>query len=122
MVVLDRQQIGLPGVEPSSGGTGLTLRAMPVAARVVGDLHLIAGGAAQYMSPQRRAAALFNGGHHLELPETQVALLCLPQACPWARKMSATSRAARPIGRSYAGTVCSSGLITSRSSSVATWA
>ena len=55
---------------------------MPVAAGVVGDLDLRAGVAAQYMSPQRRAAALFDGGHHLELPQAQVALLRLPPSRP----------------------------------------
>ena len=55
---------------------------MPVAAGVVGDLDLRAGVAAQYMSPQRRAAALFDGGHHLELTETQVAVLRLPPGRP----------------------------------------
>src|SRR5438477_614618 len=30
------------------------------------------------MAAQRRAAALFNGGHHLELSKTQVTLLHLP--------------------------------------------
>ncbi len=82
MVVLDRQQIGLPGLKPSSGGTGLTLWAMPVAAGVVGDLDFITGVATQYMSPQRRAAALFDGGHHLELTQAQVTVLRLPSSRP----------------------------------------
>ena len=34
------------------------------------------------MSPQRRAAALFDGGHHLELTEAQVAVLRLPPGRP----------------------------------------
>ena len=55
---------------------------MPVAAGVVGDLHLRAGVATQYMSPQRRAAALFDGGHHLELTEAQVTVLRLPPGRP----------------------------------------
>jgi hypothetical protein len=50
MVIRHRQQIGLPGFEPALGCTGLTLRAMPVAARVVGDVLMIASGAAQDMS------------------------------------------------------------------------
>jgi hypothetical protein len=55
---------------------------MPVAARVVGNLHLRAGVATQYMSSQRRAAALFDGGHHLELTEAKVAVLRLPPGRP----------------------------------------
>ena len=43
------------------------------------------------------------------------------QAGPWVRKMSATSRAERPMRRRYAVGRRSSGLITSRSRSVATW-
>ena len=70
----------LPATGPPAGR--LTLRAMPVAAGVVGDLHLGAGVAAQYVSPQRRAAALFDGGHHLELTQAQVTVLRLPPGRP----------------------------------------
>jgi len=56
-------------------GTSLALGAVPVAAAVVGDLRLLAGCAAQDVSEQRRAAALFDGRHHLQLPERQVAPL-----------------------------------------------
>jgi len=52
------------------------------AAGVVGDLHLLTGVTAQYMPPQRRAAALFDGGHHLELTDAQVAVLRLPPGRP----------------------------------------
>jgi len=34
------------------------------------------------MAAQRRAAALFNGGQHLELTEAQVAVLRLPPGWP----------------------------------------
>jgi hypothetical protein len=67
VVVLDRQQIGLTRLEPAPRGTGLTLRAVPVAARVVGDLNLLAGCATQDMSAEQRATALLDGRHHLEL-------------------------------------------------------
>ena len=82
MVVVDRQQVGLPRFEPAASGARLALRAMPVTAGVVGDLQLRAGVAAQDVSPQRRAAALFDGGHHLQLPQTQMALLRLPPGRP----------------------------------------
>ena len=82
VVVVDRQQVGLPRFQPPPRGTRLALRAVPVAAGVVGDLDLITGVAAQYMSPQRRAAALFDGRHHLELTEAQVAVLRSPPGRP----------------------------------------
>src|SRR5208282_2838966 len=82
MVVVHWQQIGLSRLEPAARGACLALRAMPVSAGVVGDLYLRTGIATQYMSPQRRAAALFNGGHHLELTEAQVAVLRLPPGWP----------------------------------------
>ena len=82
MVVIHGQEVGLPGLEPAAGGAGLALRAMPVAAGVVGDLDLRTGVAAQYMTPQRRAAALFDGRHHLELTEAQVRVLRLPPGRP----------------------------------------
>ena len=43
MVILHRQQIGLPGFEPAFGRAGLTLRAVPVAAGVVGDFVMLTG-------------------------------------------------------------------------------
>jgi hypothetical protein len=67
MVVLDRQQISLTRLEPAPRGTRLALRAVPVAAGVVGDLNLLAGFATQDMSTERRATALLDGRHHLEL-------------------------------------------------------
>ena len=82
VVVLDRQQIGLTRLEPAPRGTGLALRAVPVAAGVVGDLDLLAGLAAQDMSTQRRAAALLDGRHHLELTQAQVRALSLPPRRP----------------------------------------
>jgi hypothetical protein len=82
MVVVQRQQVSLSCLEPALGGVGLALRAMPIAAGVIGDRDLCTRVATQHMSPQRRAAALFDGGHHLELTEAQVAVLCLPPGRP----------------------------------------
>jgi hypothetical protein len=48
-----------------------------IAARVVGDLNLRAALAAQDMSTQRRAAALLDGRHNLELTQAQVRALSL---------------------------------------------
>ena len=82
VVVLHRQQIGLARLEPASCGAGLALRAVPVAARVVGDLDSRAAFAAQDMSTQRRAAALLDGRHDLELAQAQVAALRLAPGGP----------------------------------------
>jgi hypothetical protein len=60
MVVINRQQIGLSGFQPTFGGNGLALGAMAVAARVVGDLIVLAVRTAQNVSSQRRGAALFD--------------------------------------------------------------
>ena len=43
---------------------------------------MLAGFALQHMAAQRRAAALFDGRHHLELAEAQVAVLGLPPGRP----------------------------------------
>jgi hypothetical protein len=51
---------------------------MAITARVIGDLGMVTGMAAQHMSSQRRAAALFDGGHDLELAYAQVTLLSVP--------------------------------------------
>ena len=75
VVVGHGKKIPLAGFEPVMGGRGLALRAMPVAAGVVGDLVRAAALAAQHVSAQRRTAALFDGRHHLELTQAQVAAL-----------------------------------------------
>jgi len=78
VVIVHRQQIGLTRIEPTPGGTGLALRAMPVSAGIVGDLAMPAGVAAEHMPTQRRAAALLDGRHDLELAQAQVVMLGLP--------------------------------------------
>ncbi len=82
VVVLHRQQISLTGLEPAPRGTGLALRAMAIAARVVGDLDLRAALAAQHMPTQRRATALLDGRHDLELTQAQVRALSLAPSGP----------------------------------------
>src|SRR5271155_3993265 len=54
----NRQEFGLPFGEPSSGRRALTLRAMAVAARVVGDDLMGAVFAARDMTAERRRAAV----------------------------------------------------------------
>ena len=55
---------------------------MPVAAGIVGDLVAPATLTAQYMPTQRRAAALFDGRHDLELTQAQVRALSLAPSGP----------------------------------------
>ena len=67
VVIIHREQVRLTRLEPAQRGARLALRAMPVAARVVGDLGLGAGFAAQHVAAERGTAALLNGRHDLEL-------------------------------------------------------
>jgi hypothetical protein len=55
---------------------------MAIAAGVVGDLVGPATLTAQYMATQRRAAALLDGRHDLELSEAQVRALPLAPSGP----------------------------------------
>ena len=122
VVVLHRQQIGLPRLEPAPRGAALALRAVPVAAGVVGDLDLLAAFAAQDMSTQRRAAALLDGRHDLELTQAQVTALRLPPGRPVGAEDVGDLQGGAPHGGGLRRRASvSSGLITSRSSSVATW-
>ena len=82
VVVLHRQQIGLSRLEPALCRTGLALRAMAIAAGVVGDLVGPAALTTQYMATQCRAAALLDGRHDLELSEAQVRALRLAPSGP----------------------------------------
>jgi len=61
VVVRDRQQVGLARLEPAPGGAGLALRAVPVAARGVGNLVMGTGRARKHMAAERGAAALRDG-------------------------------------------------------------
>lgn len=66
-----------PRVEPALGGAALAVGTLPVKVGVVGDLVDTAPGSAQDVAAQRRAAALFDGRHDLELSQGQVAALGL---------------------------------------------
>ena len=55
---------------------------MSVTTGVVRDLNMVAAVAAQHMSSQRRAAALFDGRHDLELTDAQVSPLRLSPRGP----------------------------------------
>jgi hypothetical protein len=82
VVIRNGQQIGLTCFEPAPGGTALALRAVPVAARVVGDLRLGARRTTQRMAAEGGTTALFDGRHDLQLAKAQVATLLLAQSRP----------------------------------------
>jgi len=82
VVVIHRQEIDGSGLQPALRGAALALGAMPVTARVVGDLGLRAGTAAQRVAAQRRAATTLDGRHDLELAETEVAVLSMAPSRP----------------------------------------
>src|SRR5678816_583435 len=122
VVILYRQQIGLTRLKPTLRGTGLALRTVAIAARVVGDLNLRAALAAQDMSTQRRAAALLDGRHNLELPQAQVRALSLaPSGSMLTEDVGDFQGTASHAKRPYVGGKISNGLTTSRKISVATW-
>ena len=85
---------------------------------------MITRRAMQHMSPQRRTAALFDGRHDLELPQTQVGLLSLPPrrtvGAKNIRDLQCGTHHDRVLRRIYKGCRLSSGLTTSRRSLVAT--
>jgi hypothetical protein len=72
MVVGHGQQVGLPLGKPGPCGLALTLRAVAVAAGVVGDRDMIAGLAARDMAAERRRAAGPDGRDDLALTEAQM--------------------------------------------------
>ena len=73
MVIGDRQQLGLAFGQPSPRGRALALRAMPIAAAIVGDDFVGAVLAARDMPAESRRAAAFDRRHHLQLPEAHMA-------------------------------------------------
>ena len=68
-----RQQLGFAVLQPSSGGGGLTLGTMAVAAGIIGDARVRAVLAALDMTAERGGAAMFDRRHDLQLGETDMA-------------------------------------------------
>ena len=71
--VRHRQQLGLALGQPFLRRRALALRAMPVAAGVVGDEGVRALLAARDMPAERRRAAALDRRHHLQLVEAHMA-------------------------------------------------
>ena len=72
-IVRHRQQVGLALGQPLLRRRALALRAMPVAAGVVGDRRVGAVLAARDMAAERRRAAALDRRHHLQLAEAHMA-------------------------------------------------
>ena len=65
-------EIGLALGEPRAGGRPLALRAVPIAAAVVGDALVAAVRAGLDMTAKGRGAAVLDRRHDLELLQAQV--------------------------------------------------
>ena len=72
VVVPNRQQLRFAVGQPFLGGDRLALRAVPVAAGVVGDAHMRAILAALDMPAESRGAAALDGRHDLQLREAHL--------------------------------------------------
>ena len=96
VVVLDREQVGLARLQPALRGAALALGAMPVAAGVVGDQVGAAALAAQDCPPSAALRHCSMADITLSCPRLRWSCWAWRQAGPWVRKMSATSKAARP--------------------------
>ena len=73
VIVRHRQQVGLAVGEPLLRGGALALRAVAVAAGIVGDTRIGAVLAARDMATERCRAAVLDRRHHLELVEADMA-------------------------------------------------
>src|SRR5262249_27990713 len=71
--ILDRQQIGLARLQPSTGGGALARRAMPIPATAVRDLSMPTLLAAPNVATEGRRAAGPATRHHAALANTEVA-------------------------------------------------
>jgi len=109
----------------------LALRAVPVAAAVVGDRGVGAVLAARDVSAQSRRAAVLDGAHHLELEQADVTAVGMTPRGPVVAEdirdlQSWTGHVGRYAGGSSfffgtSGVSLSSGLMTSRMMLAATW-
>ena len=128
VAVRHRQEFGLACGEPVGGRRALALGTMPVAARVVGDVLMSALLAAHEVAAEDRGTAVRDGRHDLELVEADVAGVGVtPRRAVGAEDVRDLEAGTRHGTAFYAGGLTlmaspSSGLLTSRSVRVATWA
>jgi hypothetical protein len=71
VVILDGQQMLLLSFEPAELLAALAFGTMPVPARVVGNLAVIAAVALVDMTAERRGTAVEDGPHHTCLPTVE---------------------------------------------------
>jgi len=70
--VFDRQQVVHPSLHPVLCRSTLALRAIPIAARVIGDVLMITFCASRNVTAERCRAAILNRRHYLQLWQVQV--------------------------------------------------
>src|SRR5271168_1236937 len=127
----NREQFGLARRHPLACCRALTLRAVPVAAAVIGDRGVGAVLATRDVTAQRRCAAVLDGAHHLELEQADVTAVGMTPRGPvvaedvrdlqsWTGHGGACYAGGSSFFRTN-GVSLSSGLMTSRMILVATW-
>src|SRR5271170_5177713 len=130
MEVGNREQFGLACRHPLAYCRALALRAVPVAAAVVGDRGVGAVLAARDMSAEGCRAAALDGAHHLELEQANVTAVGMTPRGPVVAEdvrdlQSWTGHVGRYAGGSSffgtSGVSLSRGLMTWRMVLVATW-
>ncbi len=105
MEIAGVEEIALPCCDPALASLRLTLGAVAIATRVVGDGLIPAALAGIAMPAEGSGAAALNGSQGFELLEIQARSIAVEKAIwPWARRMSATSTAGRVMGSFYGGT------------------
>src|SRR5216684_2720944 len=127
----NREQFVLARRHPLACRRALALRAVPVAAAVVGDRGMGAVLAARDVSAEGRCAAVLDGAHHLELEQARVTAVGMTPRGPVVAEdvrdlQSWTGHVGRYAGGSSfffgtSGVSLSSGLMTSRMMLAATW-
>ena len=78
MDVCHGQQVFGTRRQPVARCRSLTFGTVPVLAAVVRDVLMVALGASRHMPAERLCSAGFNGGHHFELRQAVMSLVCLP--------------------------------------------
>ncbi len=124
--VFDGQKVFDTSLHPFPCRSTLALRAMPVAAGIIGDVLVATLGASRHMPAEGGGPASFDRRHHLELRQVQVSGMVLAIVWPMGAEDLRTSslgrgmrRACQPVSP-FRRTRRSSGLVTSRIVLVAT--
>jgi hypothetical protein len=107
VIIGDRQQFGLTLGEPLPGRRALTLRAVAVAAGIVGDAFVRAVLAALDMAAKRRGPAGLDRRHDFQLAGADMAFVgfapCRPMGAKDVGDLQARPRHAAPVRRAAIG-------------------